>query len=279
MENLSLPDYVTELLFQIARDDNLDSPSIKISAGSGHCDGYIGVLSRVILTGIQNGFPKKLSLICKMAPENKDRRAEFNTVAIFEREVFVYRTILSSFVDFQRDKGIDKYNGFFAFPKIYAAVCDVQKDHFVIIMDDLVEQGFQLWNRFMPMNLEHVKVFVAELGRFHAISFALRDQIPAMFDDFLSMEDTLIKHCQTRPDLLELMFEQSFEQVIECLDPNIDGEEIQKVQQLQQNYFKQLNECVERNSAGKYGVFNHGDCWGNNLMFAYDEMVCNACNG
>lgn len=128
---------------------------------------------------------KELSLMCKLLPENKARREFSTSVLLFEREVFVYNEVLSMFEKFQLERCISLSDGFFKYPKSYLAVADATKNHYVIVMENVKVSSYELWDKMKPINFATSSIFLAALGRFHGLSFALRDQKPELFKKLL----------------------------------------------------------------------------------------------
>lgn len=110
-----------------------------------------------------------------------------------EREACMYRTVLPAFVDFQREKGLTPENGFFAFPRCYGIVADAENDNYAIVMEDLKEKGYDMFNKFNSIDLGHVRFIMEELVRYHAVSFAMRDQRLEVFTPFLKLKDVFME--------------------------------------------------------------------------------------
>jgi len=140
---------------------------------------------------VEFGGEKKLEVVIKLPPFNKARRNDFGSMDLFKREVFMYNEVLPEFVKFQRERNIDEADGFYNIPKCYFAEFNVERDDSAIIMEDLRENGCKMWDKYQPINMEHAKLLLTALGRFHAVSFALKAQKPEIFDKFKEMKDYL----------------------------------------------------------------------------------------
>lgn len=68
----------------------------------------------------------------------------------------------------------------------------------ILFLEDLQLRGFVMWDRIKQLDFAHMSLSFRALGRFHALSFALRDQRP---EDFMSKIATL-KEPLFRPDLI-----------------------------------------------------------------------------
>ncbi|KAL1378500.1 hypothetical protein pipiens_015546 [Culex pipiens pipiens] len=127
---------------------------------------------------------RELVVLCKVPPVNEVRRQHFGAMIIFEREFEAYSKILPAIYEFQRERGVTEElgEGFFNAPKCYLAYFEAKKEETAILMEDLRLQGYRMWNKMIPVDYEHVKLLMVQLGRLHAVSFAMKDQRPEMFE-------------------------------------------------------------------------------------------------
>lgn len=268
-----LPDYVQGLLTKIAKEQGFVDFTTENQPGSNHGDNFVGVMTSVTITGNckMNGKIKeeKLHLLVKLAPENEARRNEFMSSAVFKREVFAYTKMLPTYVQFQKDKGLSESESFLSFPKCYAAIADEENEQFVVIMEDLRPKGFTMWPKAEPIALDHVRLFVEELGKFHGISFALKEQKPEFFNELRSMKD-LLGYFMTNENMKALWM-VAYDRAIEALK---DENHRKIVSDVKENMEKIMMECVGEGVCDPFGAITHGDCWNNNLLYQYENGVC-----
>lgn len=270
---MDLPDFVVKLLDDIAKQEKFVEYEIQTKSGSNHGDGYLGVLTSIQLIGKKNKDSDEtttLHLMCKTPPENEIRREILCSITVFARELYIYTKLLPTFVNFQREKGLTDEESFLSFPKVYASVMDEEKNQFAIIMEDLRPRNFQMWPRTKPVPLDHLQLFMRELGKFHGISFALKDQQPQVLNEFKKLGE-----------LLMMMIKKSFPQFMDqSLSRTIDALNNQKqkdfVVKLKADYLDVLAECL--NGDDKFHVVSHGDSNINNVLFQYDVDVSKLCN-
>lgn len=269
-----LPDYLIEILNKITKKEGFESFTYSISAGSNHGDGFLAAMKRITVSGKRNGRDDKLSLIFKLMPTSAARREQFNSTKVFSREVMMYNKVLKMMNDFQVEKGLTAEDGFFEYPKCYGVIEDEANDCFALVMEDLKTSGYEMFDKFKPSDYNHVKLFMESLGKYHAVSFALKDQRPAIFEQFKDLEDIFAGQVENSPDLMQAMFRFAYDRAILAFEGDIAEENgVLTLKKLKENFLHDLLTLPAGRKSEPFSVINHGDCWNNNLMFKYDEEV------
>lgn len=265
-----LPDYVLDLLNDIATTEGFTDFSIDIAAGSNHADGFLGIITCAKINGRRCNKIDQLSLMLKLPPSNAIRRETFGADPVFKREIFSYTKFLPAIDEFQRRKGLTNDSGFFAYPKCYGTIHDDDQKRYVLVLEDLRTRQFVMWNKLKTIDLEHVTLVLTELGRFHGVSFALRQQHPELFDELSQLDDIFFQLMTN--EATDKFREMSLDRGINALDAVVDREAIEKMKTIKANYYDELRDCLNAEAAEPYSVFNHGDCWNNNMMYAYSQV-------
>lgn len=269
-----LPGYLVELLEKIAKTEGFENFTYSISAGSNHGDGFLAAMKRITVTGKRNGRDDELSLIFKLMPASAARRETFNSTKVFRREVMMYNKVLKTMHDFQIEKGLTAEDGFFEYPKCYGVVEDEENEEFALVMEDLKKAKYQMFDKLKPSDFNHVKLFMEALGRYHAISFALKDQRPGVFEEFKDLEDIFGEQVKNSPDMMQAMFRFAYDRAITAFDDDIAKENaVLTLRKSKENFLHDLVTLPLGRKSEPFSVINHGDCWNNNLMFKYDEEV------
>lgn len=258
----NIPAYLTELLNKIAREHGFKQFTIEHSSGSNHGDNFMSNILRIVISGDDN---QKLSLIVKIAPANKIRREKFNILRAFEREVYTYNVVLPLFTEFQTEHGLTDVNGFFGTPKCYAAIADASTDQYVVILEDLQVQGFNMLNKHRSIDFESARSFLEGLGRFHAVSFALRDQKPEVFEQFKALTLPLFSD-DTFSEDVQKVFISSYDRAIQALNPH-EEYKIERMDKLKSEFVEMTHNLVATKAAEPFSVLNHSDSWINNILF------------
>lgn len=267
-----LPAFVLKLLADVAKSEGFTLYKIETSAGCMPGDGILGVILGITIIGerlIKRKFIlSKLHLICKMAPENEARRREFKSASLFAREVHMYQHVLPLFAEFQRDRGLSDDECFLAYPKLYAAVVDEANEHFALILEDLRARNFSSWPKSKPITKSVGRLIAERLAKLHAISFALRDQRPEVFETMRCLTDLLAKFFEEGNTIkfLASMYDRAKAALTDPTHAII-------MQQVKEQVLEICHECVNFDAAEPFSVVSHGDCWISNMMFQYENDV------
>lgn len=232
-----LPKYIQVLLDQIIEANNFQNYSLKIKQGSQVGDGFLSELSSITIS--ENESDKKLDIVCKIAPFNENRRKEFFSNVVFDRESYFYNKVMPTFAKFQEEKNLPKDSQFRSYPKCYSAICDDESAHYVIIMEDLRPQGFKMWNKAKTAPIENMHLIMRELGKFHGLSIAFKDQRPDQFAEFKQLTDISQTFFQSQN--MQGMFDASFDRAIKALK-NEDHKEIMRT--LKSNTLSHFKSCL-----------------------------------
>lgn len=277
----------------------LDSQKINVNIelGSKKGDNFIGIVYRV--TGKLsndtsnedvNNNKSSISLILKVAPTNKARRYTFSSRSCFLREIQMYDEVLPMFRQFQESCGIiPEENGFHEYPKCYKTI-DAELDETLIFQDLKVDQ-FEMFDRFQVITIDHVRLIMKTLGKYHALSFALRvrslkfeqsntilirifvlqDQQPEQLERYSKMEENFMRNIDEN---LIIYLETMLNSVFGSLDQEGDEQLLEKVKEFfKPGHIAIMKECCNGELAEPYSVICHGDCWSNNMLFNYDKVL------
>lgn len=276
-----LPNYVLDLLKKVAKNEKIENLKIDLRAGSNLGDGYFSNLVSITLSGIKTTSNKsiennseneevRLHLLCKMLPESEEFCKEMNIVDAFEREVFIYSVVLPAMEQFQKDRGITADEGFFAYPKCYESICNINQRQIAIIMEDLRGSGFKMWPRQQPIDIDHVKLVFQQLARFHAISFAMRDQDPLRFARLSGSRDLFARLLEQKTFLN--YFDTAHKRTLLGLGKSLLPKRFEKVKNIYANAKVLIQKIVDGTRFEPYSVLMHADCWNNNILFKYKQV-------
>lgn len=92
-----------------------------------------------------------------------------------------------------------------------------------------------------------------ELGKFHGLSIALKDQNPAEFEEFKEVKHYLLTALQST-NMLDL-FGKGYDIAAQTLT-NEDHKHI--VRQFKRNIFQKFSDCFDEETSNRFGVLCHG---------------------
>lgn len=267
-KDIIISDYIRKSLEIVASAEGFRNYDFVFDHGSNVGDGFVGLILKVNIK--EKNSDKSLSVLAKIPPQSKARREMPGTMVTFEREVYLYNVLLPEFVAFQKEKKIDKSQGFFNFPKVYYADLNTELKDAIIIMEDLRDSGHKMWDKYKPIDLEHAKLTMVALGRLHALSFAMKKRKPEAFEKFKETKDIF---CNLLKDqTVNGMLQQTMSRSLEVLSPT-DLKGRQRFLKISENMAKTLEYCVDVESSEPYAVLGHGDCWMNNYLYHYTKGI------
>lgn len=262
------PERVQEILKEIAESEGFTSFDHTFSAGSNKGDNYVGEILRVVVTGEKaNGRIEELDLILKIAPLSAKWREHFNCNALFKQEDYFYNVLAPALEKFQRDQGLTAEQCFKAYPKCYYSICDAKTEEFLLVFENLRTTGFEMFQKGELHPLQTISSIIKELAKFHAVSFAMRDKKPKLFDKLRRIKNEY-------PTFMELegskeIIESSMARAIDLLE-NPDHVNVYK--HILNNCQKYFDDFYNEERLGRFGSIVHCDTWNNNIMLQYSKV-------
>lgn len=270
---MHLPDNAIELLNNIARDEGFCNYKLLTESTASHGCHIHSDMRAIEIVGDREISDKRsscqsLHLLCKIIPSNAQYRRNAQSVLLFKREIFMYTRALPQLIEFARDKQLNDVDRLLTIPKLYGTYADEKCESYALIMENLKVKKFVLWPRHDPFPLDHEMRILERLARLHALSFALKDQRPTVFDEFRNLYD------MAEP---QIDYGNFGEVLLNCLTQVInvlvDDKHKAIVTMYKRNYRQILRECFAKDVVDKFGVINHGDTWINNFLFQYTDDV------
>lgn len=117
---------------------------------------------------------------------------------------------------------------------------------------------------------DHVNLVMQSLAKFHAISFALKDQHPERFEELTSVLKVPVISRESTSQR-ELLKKQS-SVLINAVSDDKDADLLAAVRKLFEREAADIAiDCLDLEKIGPASVISHGDAWQNNFMFRYDS--------
>lgn len=179
--------------------------------------------------------------------------------------------MLSYFNEFQLSKGINlNENGFNEYPKFYSSISDDLSE--CVFLEDLNLRHFKVLKfREEPVSFGHMSLLMTALGKFHAVSFALKDQQP---DKFKQLSSLVFEHYWT---ILETDYKKIYNEAVNWFTLSLEEsgrfDMLDRFNQIKGNEVdKTIYTLVSGAHAEPYSVICHGDLTTNNSMFKKDDQ-------
>lgn len=147
-----------------------------------------------------------------------------------------------------------------------------------------------MWNKSKPSPIENMLLAMRELGKFHGLSIAMKNQNPRDFAEFKKVTDIFRVSCQSK-NVLD-MYHVSYDRAINSLKSE-DHQNIMR--HIKTNLLAYMEDCLGAKAAEPFGVLNHGicniliqvlffssiydllnisgDCWNNNFLYRFNDQV------
>lgn len=184
---------------------------------------------------------------------------------------------MKTFRELQESSGvIPEENGFYEYPECYSVISD--ECHETLLLEDLKESKFEMIDhRTEPITVDHARLLMSALGKLHALSFALRDKRPDTFKEFASKVPEVLFR-ETEAGSLN-----GLKDYFDTLSPLVYGtlrEDETELRQKLENvfadtFFNSTQKFVDGKAAEPYAVICHGDCWSNNILYKFGEVIWN----
>lgn len=249
--------------------------SLETTAGSSKGDNYIGIVYRVLVKESIPTLEKPLGFIIKMPPMHPQRREQFFARPCFLREITVYEELLPLFESFQREKGINiTAEGFYHVPLCYHCISEPFTE--ALFMQDLKLEGFQMYDRCQEMSFEHALKAVESLAKFHAVSFAIKDQCKEhpSYKKCMEMEDIWLARRNNK--MMNDYMAGLSQRALGTLDPETDSKIYERIKTLlNTSYIENLEKVVASDVAEPYAIVCHGDFWTNNILYKSEVSYLN----
>lgn len=262
---MNLPEYVKNLLDKVATNEGFTNYNLSFQSDSKVGDNFLGLLIFVTMTGERLVDDKivqeSLHLVTKIPPLSEARVKTFRVLEDFKHEVFMYEKVLPEFTKFQCEKGLAADECFTSYPKVYATVIDEENGHYALVVEDMRPKGFVMCPRTEQNSLENEKLIMKEVGKLHAISYAMKDQQPERFEK-CKITDVLYEMLEKGH--LKLFIREAItvaKKVIKSEYKSIIDNLFETFQSIMEDSLVKYEEYE------RFGVINHGDLWQTNVMF------------
>jgi len=227
-------------------------------------DSYLSTVNKGKLYGIVDDDPRQqvqVNFVVKSIPKNIGRRKTFRSRDFFANEIIFYTKIVPKIKKFLEEKGQSKL---LRIPRYLASYMDGENDF--LVLEDVSPLGFGPASRQSCLDWAECIVILETLAKFHAISFAYKDQKKEDFKEITSyLTETYFGshnwnwYQRFHKRLIDIA---KHALMMEC--PNSKIEKQFNSYEFGTLYDKCTELCEKRD--GPTSVINAGDCWAPNFL-------------
>ncbi|KAJ9598056.1 hypothetical protein L9F63_026839 [Diploptera punctata] len=255
-------EFLTKVLSEeLKKDVSVTNFEIERAVPKG--ENYLSILYRVMVEykdSATRNHAEKYFIIIKTLPESELMKKILTEMDGFQKELYMYTNILPEMhriIKSAKEK-IQQISA-------RCLPCPIEN---VIVLEDLKHLGFQMAMRKEGLDLEHCKLAVRNLARFHAASMALYKIDPSFADKY---KEGLFKECEDEKE--KKKSQKDMEDMLYNLAATVEKWEgyekyAQKLKESTPTMFERMTEIVKPKN-NYINVLNHGDCWTNNMLFYY----------
>ncbi|XP_076764267.1 uncharacterized protein LOC143431430 isoform X2 [Xylocopa sonorina] len=224
-------------------------------------DNYLSTVNKIKVTGTIDGKQVEVNIVVKSLPKNIGRRKTYRSSEFFQNEIAFYTKVIPKFEEFLREKNQIKV---LCIPRHLASIMDGENDY--IALEDVTVLGYESMARQDCLDYDQCTMILKTMARFHAISFAYKDQRKEEFIEIAeSLHETYFsaKHW----DWYKRFNEKLVDIAKNALTVEYPSSEAEKKFNAYKasDLFKKVSELCDR----KYqptSVIDHGDSWVPNFM-------------
>lgn len=253
MSKKELASYAHRLLNKIAKEHGFRNYTIQEICASQPGESVAGEIFRILISETKNDKRLPLELVCKVPPFDKQLFNELNLSVAFEREILFYSQLMPAFVRFQKEENLLQSEQFRCYPKCYGTWMDSEKEEYAIVLEDLRSRGFRKAEKSNLLHLEQLHLAMIELGKFHGLSFAMKDQRHNEFCEYKKLTDLSISLCQSAS--MQAAFENAFDRAIDSLESE---EHKNVIRHVKSNFLLYSMDCFDAKCLDRFKVVGHG---------------------
>lgn len=255
-----MPRDIFELL-EKSVNEKIENFEVKQHEGNKKGEGFLGDL---LFISLKNKTSKEDHhfVIKQVLPSNHETNKNWMS-ASYLNEIYMYMKIIPTFQEFQ--KNYQNIKIFDNVPKCYAALSE--KCNEKILLENIKFKNYVLHPKKQLINSKMYEKIFQLYGKFHAISFAFKQQRPELFSELVSN----LKN--NWPAFTTLILYKSITNAVNRIKRILESRNEEKLLKRFLNYMDNGLDIFKNSIQYKdsYGVIIHGDCWSNNLMFKYNS--------
>ncbi|ALC45502.1 CG6834, partial [Drosophila busckii] len=258
----SIPSWLTSDYFKDIRSDVQDIKNFRVAKATEAGDNYSSVLLAVDMDfKSTSGQSTAGAYMLKIAPSDEASNKLLDMMLTFKKELTMYNEVIP---ELQKLYELAGHSVSFA-PANYKFKKDLDSDY--LLLENMRPAGYKNACRLEGLNLNETEHVLAKLALLHAASAQLY-ATKGNYDDCLTKP---LYNEKTRP-IFEGTHNKAFAKAsLEAIGTFKGSEQFaDKMKYVLDNSFE-LTAKAEVYDETEFNCLNHGDCWTNNILFAYDD--------
>ncbi|XP_012524822.1 uncharacterized protein LOC105830189 [Monomorium pharaonis] len=265
VNNKFTEEVLINILSKVSNGKKVQLTKWNFNEGSAKGDNYLSIVYKGKVYGITDGDPKQhvqANVVVKSMPKNPGTRKTLRCADFFSNEIIFYTQIISKFENFLAEK---RQSDLLCIPRYIISSTDSENGF--LVLEDASCLGFHSITRHDCLDWTECSAVLKTLSKFHAISFAYKDQRK---DEFVEIRDSL-KETFFGPE--HWNWYKGFHEKIRVLIKHALATEYpnSKAEKRYNSYesnalFDKCTELCKRGDAPT-SVIVEGDCWGPNFLF------------
>nr|XP_033341054.1 uncharacterized protein LOC117229016 [Megalopta genalis] len=251
-----------EIVLKVHKGQKVDNLNWCFDEANSKGDSYLSTVNKVKIVGNVDGKEIEVKIVVKSLPQNIGRRNTYRSTEFFRNEILIYTKIFKEFEEFLNVKGQSEL---LCVPRHLASVMDGVNDY--IALEDVTPLGYKPICRQNCVNLSQCIMILKAVARFHAISFAYKDQKKEEFNKLVdNLKETYIS--DEHWDWYKRFHKRVLNIAINALEmeyPDSEAEKRLKSYEFGALYEKGIEFCTRRTHEPT-SVISHGDCWIPNFL-------------
>ncbi|KAH8359992.1 hypothetical protein KR093_009971, partial [Drosophila rubida] len=253
-------DYMQAKLRAFYKDEDLSVIKLWSHRATGKGENFVGVITRIYVEFKQSeGEQQQRSYLLKeTCPGDEPQAHIFIEYNVYDREMDMYEFVLPKMSQLLHEAGITG--------KLHADAVSVDREHGIIIMEDLSPLNYKNADRVRKLDLEHTQLTLQMLANFHAAAFVLGKLQPQVFAK--NFDRSFYTRGVKGYTKIFTGFYKTLTRFVES-QPKLKQRYHDKLEQITDNIMEYAARCTDVGN-DDFSTLIHGDCWTTNIMFQYD---------
>ncbi|XP_063221341.1 uncharacterized protein LOC134530448 [Bacillus rossius redtenbacheri] len=257
-------EWLQEIMRDVKSDGHLLVTEHCVTNMGGKGENYLSEMQRIsVKTRQSDDTEGEIFMVIKNIPPGKEMQKIIMESTAFPNEIKVFRTILPKYQEILDKVAPGKFPPFAA-----NYIFSEEKETRFLIVGDLAAERFRMAKRQEGLDLDHCKILMKTLGRYHATSVALHDINPSIVESF---KENMFTE-ESSKDFVSNFTKMAIDSVTDMVRswPECGVRMAGKLETLSSITHDIVKEQL-RPDGNRLNVLIHGDLWVNNMLFKYDE--------